>query len=374
MGNADSASIHAARSVNLISQWWLQHLKSGKALCASDAFEEDLYPAFPGLDLQGLLHLDIRTKEVHLEFTRFIDEALPETPKTLETLDSCIIAGQLLLRRNLHFIAGWRMDTHPDIHTLLENHLPHSNTTWSVALGYIRIPTSQRMAQKCYLTELDNYKLKLDAFLQTSIITDNTAALYVNTCRIHVAMDTILLTGACFPPRTSWDSLLPEFEEIVTLCERFYPQVSARGGSTYKFDIGLIVPLAVVAVRCRDIALKRRAIDLLLSKPGYREGIWDAEAMGHICEWFLEREEEAAILNKLEDAVDCKEREGRLVQDKTAAKDKVPTLLMILFELNQRRARIVYAMPEQGMAEMVLKEDVISWQWETTPCGARDLT
>jgi hypothetical protein len=38
--------------------------------------------------------------------------------------------------------------------------------------------------------------------------------------------------------------------------------------------------------------LRKKTIELLLSRPGYREGIWDAEAMGKVCEWILEIEEQ----------------------------------------------------------------------------------
>lgn len=362
MGNADSASIHASRSINLIYQWRFQHAKSDKALCAQDAFEEDLYPAFPGLDLQALLHLDDRTKHVHLDLARILDAAMTGAPKILTTLNNCVISGQLLLRRNLHFIAGHRLDSYPNIGTISEFSVAHSKSRWSVALGHIQVPNSQRVAQKAYLAEINSYKADLEDFLKASSNSDSSIAFYACTiCKIHTAMNTILLTGACFPPRTSWDSLLPDFQDIVTLCEKIYPQASANGGSTYTFDMGLIVPLAVVAIRCRDITLKKRAVGLLLSKPGYREGIWDAEAMGNICEWFIEIEEEAR-LNELSYVAGGIEGEGRLVKDDAATEHKVPTLLMVQFELNERKARVVCAMPDRGKkAERAIQEKVISW-------------
>jgi hypothetical protein len=86
----------------------------------------------------------------------------------------------------------------------------------------------------------------------------------------------------------SWDSLLPEFEEIVILSARICPQASFQDGSMFNFDVGLIVPLSMLAIRCRDPGLRKQAIDVLLSKHGYRERIWDAEAMGHVSKWILE--------------------------------------------------------------------------------------
>jgi hypothetical protein len=77
LGNADLASIHASQTINLLYQWRLPHVISDKALCTQDAFEENLYPAFPGLDLQALLYLDNQTQVVHLDFVRHLDAALP---------------------------------------------------------------------------------------------------------------------------------------------------------------------------------------------------------------------------------------------------------------------------------------------------------
>jgi hypothetical protein len=361
MGNADSASIYASRSINLLCQWHRQLGISGNTLCAQDAFEAELYPAFPGLDLQALMHLDDRTKDVQLSFTKDLDHAIPEGLKPLTTVNQCVISCLVLLRRNLHFIAGWRLDSYPDLNKVSSTPAPHSISRWSVPLGYLQIPNSQRVAQKCYLAEIDNYRADLNEFLKISSTSDPIRDSYACTlCQIHTAMNTILLTGAYFPPRISWDSLLPEFQEIVTLCTKIYPQSSAKGGSPYSFDLGPIVPLAVVAIRCRDLGLKKRAVDLLLSKPGYREGIWDAEALGHVCRWVIEVEEEARTA-KLEYMAGGLEGEGRLVKYDASTEEKMPILLMVQFQLNERKARAFCAVPDRGKAGMVLREKVVSW-------------
>jgi hypothetical protein len=100
---------------------------------------------------------------------------------------------------------------------------------------------------------------------------------------------------------------------------------------------------------------------LLLSVPGYREGIWDAEATGRVCEWIIELEEEAR-LHELSYAANGTHGEGRLVKEESAREDKVLTLLIVQFELNERKVRAVCLVRNRGMAEeMAVKEKVISW-------------
>lgn len=362
LNNADSASIHASKSISLLYQWRHQHAISDKHLCAQDAFEEDLYPAFPGLDLQALLHLDDRPQVVHSEFQKYLDQGLEGHPKTLTTLNEGIVACQLLLRRSLHFIAAWRvLDGYPDI-TKLDDSAINGKVLWSVALGPLSIPLSKRVEQRSYLADINRYKTALNDLLEASNQSEYSMVFYAGAiCKIHTAMNTILLTGSCLPARTSCHSLLSEFHEIVTLCEQIYLQASSKGGSTYVFDMGLIVPLSVVAIRCRDVRLRKNAIKLLLSKPGYREGIWDAEAMGHVCKWVVTIEEEAS-LDELSYVAGKIDDQGRLGKDEAAAEDKIPTLLMVHFKLNDRKARAFCAVPVRGKdEELVLKETVISW-------------
>ena len=112
LGNPDSAFIHASRSISLLYQWRYQHAISDKHLCAQDAFEEDLYPAFPGLDLQAMFYLDHRPPSIHSGFQRYLNDGVEDCRKSLTNINDCVIGGQLLLSRTLHFYCcledpGW---------------------------------------------------------------------------------------------------------------------------------------------------------------------------------------------------------------------------------------------------------------------------
>lgn len=60
---------------------------------------------------------------------------------------------------------------------------------------------------------------------------------------------------------------------------------------SFSADLGIVPPLYVVATKCRDSHIRRRAIHLLRSS-SRREGMWDSQLSGLIGEWVASIEEE----------------------------------------------------------------------------------
>lgn len=60
---------------------------------------------------------------------------------------------------------------------------------------------------------------------------------------------------------------------------------------SFSADLGIVPPLYVVATKCRDPVIRRRAIQLLRSS-SRREGMWDSQLSGLIGEWVASIEEE----------------------------------------------------------------------------------
>lgn len=60
---------------------------------------------------------------------------------------------------------------------------------------------------------------------------------------------------------------------------------------SFSADLGIVPPLYVVATKCRDSSIRRRAIQLLRSS-SRREGMWDSQLSGLIGEWVASIEEE----------------------------------------------------------------------------------
>ena len=106
----------------------------------------------------------------------------------------------------------------------------------------------------------------------------------VNILKIHAAYSKSLLSATFYPPYSAFTKHLPEFEVIVDLSSLIYPYLVKDTGSNFHFDLGIVAPLNLVALKCSDHGVRRRAIELLCRTPGYREGIWDAMAMGRAAE------------------------------------------------------------------------------------------
>ena len=59
---------------------------------------------------------------------------------------------------------------------------------------------------------------------------------------------------------------------------------------SFSADLGIVPPLFVVATKCRDPYLRRKAIQLLRSS-ARREGMWDSELSARIAQWVMQIEE-----------------------------------------------------------------------------------
>jgi hypothetical protein len=105
---------------------------------------------------------------------------------------------------------------------------------------------------------------------------------------------------------TTYDEYLPCFQELVNMCEDLLCPVSGSrkedgreaelgpDGEMFVFDMQCVIPLDLVAKKCRDPAVRRKAIKLLKSRPR-REAFWDSIISARVCEWVVGIEEENLI-------------------------------------------------------------------------------
>lgn len=100
----------------------------------------------------------------------------------------------------------------------------------------------------------------------------------------------IILRSLLEPSEMVFDGFTPEFERILSLSERLIQNTQLRGGLMLSFDIGIIAPLSMVALKCRWPGTRRRAIALLKLAPE-REGMWHRDNVVQFAEWKVEVEE-----------------------------------------------------------------------------------
>jgi hypothetical protein len=83
-----------------------------------------------------------------------------------------------------------------------------------------------------------------------------------------------------------------EFETILKLTKALLSaEAAGRESPNYTFvsDLGVIIPLYVIVVHCKDLSLRLEALDIL-KRGQRREGLWEAEQVAKICERVLTME------------------------------------------------------------------------------------
>ena len=125
---------------------------------------------------------------------------------------------------------------------------------------------------------------------KTAALTMQLAALACHIC-FHAGF---------FTSESSYDIFLPEFKLLVEYAtilleiqdqERGAINTSTAAGS-FSFEIGLIPPLFLVTLKCRDTTLRYQALDLLERYPR-REGVWDSVVIAALSRWAIGLEENA---------------------------------------------------------------------------------
>ena len=96
--------------------------------------------------------------------------------------------------------------------------------------------------------------------------------------------------------QTSWDKYHAEHEEIVSLAAKIIDASPSTSGTasqvapSFSIETNIVAPLYSVAHRCRDPAIRRRAIALLAATPR-QEGVWNSTLVARVTQRIVEIEE-----------------------------------------------------------------------------------
>jgi len=93
----------------------------------------------------------------------------------------------------------------------------------------------------------------------------------------------------------SYDVFLPEYCEIVSLCQTVAGH--PRFVRSYVFDVGIVPVLFLIVVQCRDRMVRQEAIAVLKAASPRREGLWDSMMVAKIGEALMKAEEENTELS-----------------------------------------------------------------------------
>jgi hypothetical protein len=166
--------------------------------------------------------------------------------------------------------------------------------------------------------------------------------------QIQAKVNTIMLSGSFHGSEMEYDAFLPDFQTIISLAEVVLPYLLCPSAGPshpdsqprFQLDIGLVPAVFLVGSRCRNDALRVRAIEMLILA-NYREGIWDSVAVGHIARWLRSLE--------IED----------LGEGGTVLEEKRAVLTAINIDLYNKRAML--GASQRGKDRVAERKTLISW-------------
>ena len=89
---------------------------------------------------------------------------------------------------------------------------------------------------------------------------------------------------------TIWDRYLPQYKRQVELAEAILKN-NAHSSPYFCLEMNFVAPLYVVASKCRDPIVRRKALSLLYSSPR-QEGIWDSIMTARVAQRLISIEED----------------------------------------------------------------------------------
>ncbi|KAL3424183.1 C6 zinc finger domain protein [Phlyctema vagabunda] len=259
--------------------------------------EIDLVDAFASLDIQALFFLDLRPLRLHQHVIDESSQALAVMPSRFYDLEQARICWRIMMRRNFHFKCKAQA-----IGKAAELGVAKTPSGWdeiadfsagSVPFSKVKEPSHQIIIESQeYIGDIYRWLAAASHIFESIPPSDQASTQTATLLQIHAKMNIIALASMSFDSETSFDTFLPEFRSITTMVSVIYLDIIAasQNNSMYRFDLGILPPLFLVASRCRHRSIRGRAIDMLMSNP-YREGIWDSIIVGNISIWLRNIEE-----------------------------------------------------------------------------------
>jgi hypothetical protein len=153
----------------------------------------------------------------------------------------------------------------------------------------IREDTKSTAALEEWSAAFDDYRIRNDRRLN-AVEKRNCFILEMQQRGIELS-----ILARTFQSEMVFDEYLPQFARIVALGR--YVAESKKDTLTFgkilhhpKFDSAMILPLYLVASRCRDPMLRRQALDVLAVGPR-QEGVWNGRILMSVAEKIIETEE-----------------------------------------------------------------------------------
>ena len=311
-GNYDSAASQLQSGILLLQDWKSRQRDAsrhpqGFSSPAPHVVEDFLVQVFGRMEILIMTYYDARPSEKHLELSKEGDEIVQRMPKVFSTLEQAQIYLELILRRLQHFIAIITLIPNnngicfiPDGQDMAED-MPETAKTYALHLqqGLSHTSVVNADLNKHLLTWKSAFRPLFERSIAPAAELEERRAALLIMC----AATTTRVCARCalFGQEIWYDIFLPEFKTIVHLAKQILNlehqiRLSKDEGVSPKvvfaFDnMGLITPLSIVGLKCREPKLRREAVRLLTTYPR-REGVWDSAVTAELIRWVMSLEEE----------------------------------------------------------------------------------
>ncbi|KAE8451159.1 hypothetical protein EG329_004831 [Mollisiaceae sp. DMI_Dod_QoI] len=344
-GNHESAAGQLQSGLRLIQDWVAnqqrspQHHPQGFSSPAPEVIEDFLVQSFGRMEIQSMSVFDPREVEVHSVLKHEGRETIQAMPSQFSSIEQARVYLDLITRRLMHYTssihvprtAGASLGTPepPPPASSREQATPWADVISPMPWCDGKIPLSNTSStlssstlvgeQASLVTELATWTQAFEQLLSFSRTNGGQDAISALTLSISSIASQVSLRAAFFINESAYDVFMPEFRKIVEYAAILLQIQSSRtrGSSPpssssssspdpqsangigkepiihFTFDIGVVPPLYLVVVKCRDRKLRRQALKLMEENPR-REGVWDSVATVALGRWVIGLEEEGA--------------------------------------------------------------------------------
>ncbi|KAH8795671.1 hypothetical protein BGZ57DRAFT_747773 [Hyaloscypha finlandica] len=277
-GNHPLANAQILTGMSLIYEWkatFSNEVPMGFKSPKPDIVEDDLVQTFGRLEFQtceyvGMYNRPTATLERQAALRAAGTNVLRNMPREFESLQSARIYLELITRR--------------------------LGDLWHICMGLFYPPDQKPvegeandanfnevfMRKETAIAELRLWYSSFEPMMKRGHISETVGSLML---KMHFKAAVMTLETTL---HTKFQDT-PEMWDIVDLSRKILARVES--GSTPKFalDVGIVIPLYLVGVKCSATSLRREVIELMHASPR-REGLWDSVVAGSVVRWILDVE------------------------------------------------------------------------------------
>ena len=294
-GNPYKAMLHAQHGLRIYNQ-----LRN----CPSRV-EDEIVDAFHNLDIQISTCNDVRTMEIHKQLLDQDSILATSMPPNFANLEEAKRYWQIVMRCCCHFVPTAREHAFSESYVRpFETQIPGGVVTsagsniWTLCS---KLDPDTQIQQAMYYDQVDRWILAFEPmFLRIRRGTKNSLRDYATATMLQIQALNAKLTLAAivYTSEMDFDEHYEDFAAIIRLSHDIV-RIRDAGSTTSYFsglftlDLGLVVPLFTLLMKCRFRVLRYQALEIL--KDWQVEGWWDPRLIYALCKCLIDVEEEGMV-------------------------------------------------------------------------------